>query len=158
MKFLAFFFFLVLSLQAQTINFSEEKYIDAIGQSILKKGILKISKDKVELKYKNSSKILVNIKDKLVIKDDKEIQHIDLKNQIALKMIFLLIKSIYNKNYENLNEFFTMQSKNEVFKLIPKEDLKNYIDFIEFKKGEKLEFLTIYMKNKNKTTIREIDD
>lgn len=149
------FIFFICFLNAQTINFKEEKYIDAIDKTVYNKGTLKLLENETRLKYKNSSKILINKDDELYIQDNKDIQVIDSSKQLTLKILFLLIKSIINDDFQTLKEFFYVSLEDKVYVLNPKEQLKDYINLIKFKKDTKLEFLTIYMKNGNKTTIRE---
>lgn len=156
-RILAFFLLFFISLEAVIIDFEEEKYISAIDNTFYKKGTLEFNKESIILKYNNSEKELVYNDDTLILKNGDESQKIDIENQLPLKMIFLLIESIHNNELENLEDFFTI-TKNRVILLEPKNILKSYIKKVEFKKDKTLEFITIFMSNNNKTTIRQIDE
>ncbi len=153
-----FFILLFVSLNAKIINFQEEKYIEVIDNSTLKQGTLEFIQNKIILKYKNSNRVLTYAEDILIIQKNDEIQKIDLSSQIALKMVFLLIESIYKNDMEMLESFFTIEKKKDFIRLAPKDDIKSYLKYVEFKKGETLEFITIHMTNGNTTTIRELND
>ncbi len=157
MKFLSIFLLLFIHSNASIINFEEEKYISAIDDTLHKKGTLEFKNQSIKLKYNNSNRVLIYNDDTLTLKNGNEIQQIDLETQLPLKMVFLLIESIHTNNLENLEEFFIIE-KNETIILKPKGSLKSYIKQVEFKKGKRLEFLSIQMNNQDKTIIREIDE
>ena len=140
------------------IYFEEEKYIEVMDNSIRKKGTLEFKDNKIILQYDNSKRILIYEDDSLSIQIDDEIQEINLESQIALKMVFLLIESIQKNDFLILQEYFTINKKNKATLLFPNKSLENYIESVEFRKTEILEYLTIIMTNGNKTTIREIND
>ena len=140
------------------IHFEEDKYIEVMDNSVYKKGTLEFVENKIILKYDNSKRVLIYEDDSLRIKMGDEIQEIDLENQIALKMVFLLIESIHKNDFLVLQEYFIINKKNKVTSLVPKKALENYILSVEFKKTKILEYITIKMSNGNKTTIREIND
>jgi len=142
----------------KVIYFEEEKYIEVMDNSVRKKGTLEFIDNKIILQYDNSKRVLIYEDDSLRIKIGDEVQEIDLENQIALKMVFLLIESIHKNDFLILQEYFTMNEKNKVTFLTPKKALENYILSVEFQKSKILEYVTIDMSNGNKTTIREIND
>jgi len=152
------FFAFFLNLNASTINFQEEKYIEVIDNSVFRKGTLDFKENKISLKYKNSNRVLIYEDDNLTIKNGEDIQRVDLNKQLALKMIFLLIEAIHTNDLKTLEEYFLIKKEKQTTLLEPKESLKNYIKNVEFKKDKKLDFMTIKMTNGNITTIRELDD
>ncbi len=158
LKIFTIFYIFLLSLGAQTIKFEEEKYIEALDNTIKKIGILEFDNSQIKLKYDNSSKVLIYNNDKLIVKTEEESQELDLKNQLALKMIFLLIETIFKDDYKSLEEFFFIKQDGKIYYLKPKENLENYIKEVEFKKDKRLNYFIISMSNGNKTTIRELDD
>ncbi len=144
--------------KASIIHFEEEKYIEVIDNSLHKKGTLEFIDNKIKLKYNNSSRVLIYEDDTLLISQNNEIQEINLKNQIAIKMIFLLIDSIHTNQFDIIKEYFTISKKNDINYLTPKQNITNYIISIEFKKNKTLKYITIKMINGNITTIREMND
>ena len=157
-KILLLFCIFILTINAQTINFLEEKYVELINDTIIKKGTLSFETNQISLNYKGSDKTLVYKNDLLLIKTKKDIQKIDSKNQFALKIVFLIIEAINKNDFKTLKRYFIVEESNTQITLTPNGNLKNYISDIKFKKNKKLEYLTINMKNGNKTTIREIND
>lgn len=157
-KFILLLSFIILNLNASTINFQEEKYIEVIDNTVFKKGSLDFKENQITLKYKNSNRVLIYKEDNLTIKNNEDTQTIDLNKQIALKMIFLLIEAIHTNDLQTLQEHFKIHKNNKLITLEPKSSLQSYIENVEFKKDKKLEFLTIKMTNGNITTIREIND
>lgn len=158
MKLIFLVIFITFTLNAKTINFQEEKYIDAIGQTVYNKGQVKFFENRIELSYKNSSKILIEKQNELFVKQNGKILKIQTSDQLALKIVFSLIKAIQKDDYELLKEFFIVNIKDNTYTLTPKENVKNYIEKVEFKKRDKLDFITIFMNNGDKTIIREIND
>lgn len=148
----------LLGATASTINFEEEKYIEVLDDTIIKKGTLEFTDTQIKLQYKNSNRILIYGEDTLIIKINDEIQELDLNNQLALKTVFLLIEAIHKNDLELLKEFFIINKKQNIYTLNPKEILQNYIEMVEFKKNKTLDYITIHMTNGNKTTIREVND
>jgi hypothetical protein len=143
---------------AKTIQFTEEKYIQALDNTIKKQGTLHFEANKIMLTYKNSMRKLIYENDTLHIQINNEIQTLNLNNQQALRMIFLLIQSIMNDDFTLVQEYFTITIKEGITQLTPKQNISAYIDFIRFKKDTLLHFITISMTNGNSTTIREIND
>lgn len=155
---LLLFLFSASLLWGQTIHFNEEKYIHALNNTLSKKGTLSFINESVILQYAHSNKKLIYNKDTLSIQLNGKTQTLDLNNQMALKMVFLLIQSIHTNNTHLLHEYFTVEQKKGITSLFPKASISSYIEFVQFKKDSKLHFMTIEMSNKNKTTIREIND
>jgi len=150
-------FFLIV-LNASIIHFEEEKYIEVLDNSIRKQGTLEFLEDTIKLKYKNSKRTLIYKDDNLDIIIGDEVQTIDLNNQVSLKILFLLMQSIHYNDIEMIEEYFAITKEKNLTILTPKENIKNYIKLVEFKKSTHLEFIKIYMYNKNIITIREIHD
>jgi len=157
-KFILLLSIFMFNINASTINFQEEKYIEVIDNSVFRKGTLDFKENKISLKYKNSNRVLIYEDDNLTIKSGEDIQRVDLNKQLALKMIFLLIAAIHTNDLKTLEEYFLIKKEKQTTLLQPKESLKNYIKNVEFKKDKKLDFMTIKMTNGNITTIRELDD
>ena len=157
-KFILLLSIFMFNINASTINFQEEKYIEVIDNTVFKKGTLDFKENQITLKYKNSNRVLIYKEDNLTIKTEEDTQTIDLNKQIALKMVFLLIKSIHINDFKTLEEHFNIYEKKKVITLEPKSSLKSYITYVEYKKDKKLDFLTIKMTNGNITTIRELND
>jgi len=157
-KFILLLSIFMFNINASTINFQEEKYIEVIDNTVFKKGTLDFKENQITLKYKNSNRVLIYKEDNLTIKTEEDTQTIDLNKQIALKIIFLLIEAIHTNDLQTLQEHFKINKTNKITTLNPLGSLTNYIEEVEYKKDKKLDFLTIKMTNGNITTIRELND
>jgi hypothetical protein len=143
---------------AKTIHFQEEKYIEALDNDFYKKGTLEFQNNSIKLQYNNLDKILIYKDDTLTLLENNQEQQIDQNSTIMLKMVFLLISSIYYDDIENLEEFFEVVSQEKSTLLIPKKDISRYIKSIHFSKDTKLNYIIISMQNGNTTTIKQIDE
>lgn len=147
-----------LFLNAETIHFQEEKYIEVVGNSFYKKGTLEFKNNSIKLQYNNSNKVLKYQNDTLTLLNEGQEEPIDQNVQTMLKMVFLLIQSIYYDDMETLKDFFTIKLNQQEIELLPKENLSSYIKTIHFRKNSSLEYLSIKMQNGNITTIKQIDE
>lgn len=150
--------FFMIFVNAETIHFQEEKYIEVIGNSFYKKGTLEFEDTRIKLQYNNSDKILIYDNDSLVLVEKEQQIKLDQDKQIVIKMVFLLIGSIYHNDMQTLEEFFTINPKENETLLIPKEGVSRYIQTIRFsKKNQRLNYLEFIMQNGDITTIKQID-
>jgi len=154
-----FLIFVVVSLNAKIVHFQEEKYIEVVDNTFYKKGTLEFNTDSIKLQYQNRDKVLVYNNDTLTLLDGEKKEEINPQAKILLKIIFQLIDAVYKNDLETLKEFFSVKKNGDNIVLEPKENAAGYINTISFsKKDDKLQYLTIDMKNGNKTTIRQIDE
>ncbi len=136
-KFILLLSVFIFNINASTINFQEEKYIEVIDNTVFKKGSLDFKENQITLKYKNSNRVLIYKEDNLTIKIAEETQTVDLNKQIALKMIFLLIEAIHTNDLQTVQEHFKIHKKNKTTTLEPLGSLTNYIENVEYKKDKK---------------------
>lgn len=148
----------VSALTAQSINFVEERFLDAISMTFTKKGEISFEKEAIEILYKNGQKI--TYKEGIVtIKEDDTIHTINTEKDPSSKMMFILFDAIYFEKFEALKPFFSIEKKitNEVT-LEPKKIIENYIDHVSYKKEkQRLLFLKIYFRNDDRIMIEEIN-
>ena len=144
-------------LTAQSINFVEERFLDAISMTFTKKGEISFDKGAIEILYKNGQKITYK-EGNVTIQEDDTIHTINTDKDPSSKMMFILFDAIYSENLEPLQPFFSIKKTTNEVTLEPKKIIENYIDHIKKKKEEqRLVFLKIYFRNDDRIMIEEIN-
>jgi len=156
-KKLLLFILLSCYIYADIVDFKEERYIYAVDNSFIRKGTILFEKDKIEVFYKNDSKILIYSNDNLTVKDEDSTYDIDLEKNIHMKIFFNLLEAIYNDEKIKLEEYFNIKIDNNTVFLDPKDLIANYISSISYKKTEKLDFLKIELSNEDRIEIEQIN-
>lgn len=155
------FLFIILfsSLFSQTIKFRELKHISALEAEFKKTGYINFQKDFIETSYDNSDEVLFFQDDTLLIKEkDKLLKTIDLNQDMAKKIYYNILKSIYLDDLSSLELYFTVKKENGKIFLLPKSTIRNYLKDIEIKKKDKkLDFLIIHKPNKDWIRIEQLD-
>jgi len=154
-KFLLFFI-LQLSLVAQTISFKEERYIDALENSVFKKGHITLNSKNIELKYNHSSTTYRYEEGSIYTIIGNKQTLVPQEQTMVLNIFFTLLKSIYSNNTTPLEAFFSIEEHSNHTQLTPKKNLLTYISRIEYKKNESLDYLKIYLPNNDWITIEPI--
>lgn len=147
----------ILSIFAQTFHFKEQRYIYAIDNSTFKKGHIYFKEDVIIVTYENTQKAFHYYDDKLFIKEKEHTTQVDLEQQLATKIFFLILEAIFQDKPDNLELFFTIEQNAQETLLRPKEVLSNYISSITYKKEETLKFLNIQLLNNDRIIIEQID-
>lgn len=150
-------FIIVLNLFSKTIEFKEEKYIEALETSIDNYGYINFKKDSIEVSYKNSNEVLIFKDDILLIKNTSNIEEIDLNRDLGKKIYFLLLNCIHTNDTSKLALYFKIKKDKKETLLIPKGQIANVIKKIFFKKEKILKYLQINMQNKNRIRIEQIN-
>ncbi len=147
-KIFMFLSIFVLNIFAQTINFKEEKYLNALQTSVYKIGKIDFKKDSIEVSYKQSSSIFTFFDDYLVVDDGKTQSRFAYEDKIEFMLFYKLIEFLYLGKEGDIDEYFVLKNEQNRVVLSPKEYLANAIDKIIYKKnGSKLEFLEIHFLN-----------
>jgi outer membrane lipoprotein-sorting protein len=155
--YLKFFFFTLLTsitLLAQSYNFSELRYSDAIGKSSQLDGKIEFTKDGLNIEYpKKRKKLVYDGKGVLLFQDDKKVE---LKEQQERYMMqyFEILKMLHKGDESELKEEFEIEKKEYKILLRPTSTLKYYINFIELTEENKiLNYIKLFLKNNDTITI-----
>ncbi len=148
---------LITSLFSQTINFKEEKYIEALETQTKKFGTIEFKEDSIKSTYKNSDETLLFKDETLYITKGSETQEIDLNRDMPKKIYFSVLEAIYLDDLSNLELYFEIEKNNNLITLKPKSVVANYVKEIKFKKTSKLDFLIIHMLNNDRIKIEQIN-
>ena len=157
-RFIPILLLLTLFLSAKTIQFSEEKYHEALDKSFTKEGNITFLDKSMEIEYKNTKEKLIYSGNLLVIEKAGERKEINIENKPSIKMFFVLFDAIYFERKEILDSYFNNKTENSVQKLMPKALIASYIDSVIFKKSnQKLIFLEINFHSGDRIHIEELD-
>ena len=144
-------------LWAQTIDFKEEKHLSALNHSVIKKGSIQFEGDSIKIAYAQSDTILTYTPNRLVIQNKSDIQEINLNQHLDKEIYFLLLKDIFFDNQHTIETYFFIEQQPNKTILTPKNMLSNFIEKIEYKKSNKLEFLKLYFVNSDRIFIEQIN-
>jgi len=148
-----FLLFFATGLFSQSIDFTQNKYLSAFDRFSIKKGTLTFKNDSIILKYEKDSDIIIFNKENIIIKTIKHEFVSSHEEEAKLFVFFSLVKAVFLDDFTEIKDNFTILKKDKVV-LIPKEDLADVIQKIEYKKtNNKLEYLNIFFINKNRIHI-----
>jgi len=155
-KVLLILFITILPVFSKTINFSEEKYIEALGKTFSKKGKISFLKNKIVIVYDHDNSILTYNGEYLTTEKNNKIKKLDLAKNPSVKMFFLLFEAIYFNKKHVLEAYFSSKKTGGITQLVPNETISRYIEDVRFKKSaKKLDFLDIKLSNKDRIHIEE---
>lgn len=150
---------LSLSLFAQSITFSEEKYHEALDATFKKTGKISFLKHSIEIVYDGDETVLIYNGDLLITQKGETKKELDLSKRPAVKIFFVLFEAVYHDNKEVLESYFTIREEKEFVSLVPHKSISSYIDSVSYKKtNKKLNFLQINLSNKDRIRIEETNE
>lgn len=134
------------------IEFKEERFLEALNHSIIKKGNIKFENSGVLLQYENDSNSFSFQNNQLF----KLPENVLIDNQASI-IYFTLLQAIFNDDLETLNYYFEISNKESLHILTPKAMIANYIETIEYTKiNNQLKQLIIYLKNSDRIMIEPL--
>ena len=146
----------LLPVFSKTIDFYEEKYINALDKTFTKKGKINFLKNKIEIVYSHDNSILTYTGEYLITEKNNKIKKTDLSKKPSVKIFFLLFEAIYFNKKQVLQAYFSSKEARGITELIPHESISDYIESVRFKKSsKKLYFLDIKLSNKDWIHIEE---
>lgn len=139
-------------LMAQTIAFKEERFFQALNNSVFKKGIITFENGSIQLQYDNSAQIFLFKENQL-----RETSSNTLINNPASIIYFTILQALFNEDKQTLELYFRLETKEQTYTLTPKERIRNYIDKIEYEKeNQQLQQLRITLKNSDRIIIEPL--
>ena len=142
---------------AKSIPFEEKRYLYALNNTITKNGTINFSKDDLTIHYSGGGQKLTYTKNRLSITEKGKTKVIDLDKDIVTKLFFVVLQAIFHDDRDQLKRFFTIESKGTQRILYPKELASGHIVKILYKKNDTLDYLHIYLKNRDRISIEQID-
>ncbi|MCI0501577.1 MAG: hypothetical protein L0Y61_07500 [Epsilonproteobacteria bacterium] len=149
-------FLLSLPIVAQSIHFSEEKYHEALGTTLKKTGKIDFLEHSIKIIYDTDNTVVTYDGDVLITQKGTTKKELDLSQNPAIKMFFVLFEAIYFENKKVLEAYFVLEETKEYVSLIPRKNISSYISSVSYKKtNKKLNFLQINLSNKDRIRIEE---
>lgn len=150
-------FMMFSSVFANSYNFTETRYSDALERSKLLTGVISFGEG-VQVEYKNSTQSLVYEDEELELLEDGESVELDESEALKIAQYFEIILMLYRGDEEKIQEEFIQTQLEKRTLLVPKTELSNYMFKIELKREEKqLKEIVMFLSNYDKITI-SIDD
>ena len=137
-------------------KFTETKYLSSLDMEMSKKGTMELTNNILTLNYeKPNIEIIKYYEDKLTLENDKkEITKYTYEEHPKVEYFGLLLKSIINNTFENLDNMFKIETEKNKRTLTAKSSVSGTIDYLEvFYKDGKLSAIIFYMINSDKITI-----
>lgn len=135
---------------SSTINFQEEKFVNALQASVYKNGIIEIKNNFIKVSYKDFDTSYIFFSDHFIVKDKNSERELKYEDRVELSIFYKLINLIYRDKKDGIEEFFNLENIENKTVLTPNEYLSNSIEKVEFKKEQSiLNFLKIYFKNED---------
>ena len=142
---------------AQTISFTEGKYVESLDLYTYRDGNVSYEKDKTTVAYKDGRRIVKNENNVTVYDDDNEVlTTINLIERPEIGLYFSLTKALFQKDFDLLEENFKMEKIDaEKFEFLPKGDVEKFIEKLELSLGkdEKVKVLKLEFTNGDKIKI-----
>jgi len=147
---LRLFFVMLLPLSllfGEAIPFREQRYLYALDKTVEREGVISFTKEGLDITYAKDLQRVLYRQERLILVEGEKKKVIDLKKDIATKMFFVLLNSIFHNNIEQLRQFFAIETKGSRTTLLPKEPISKRLAKVVYQKKKRLDFLHIYMKN-----------
>ena len=154
MKILFISIFFIVNVFAQTYEFLETRYSDAIERSIELKGEINFTKDGLGIYYAKGDKLLIYINGTLTYSENDELKELDSTTVIRITQYFEILILLHNGDEASMEENFVIKNKPPLIELKPKGDLEAYLKVIELTKIENfLKKIHLVLKNDDIITI-----
>ena len=144
------FFVMLLPLSllfGEAIHFREQRYLYALDKTVEREGVISFTKEGLDITYAKDAQRVLYRQDRLILIEGEKKKVIDLKKDIATKMFFVLLNSIFHNNMKQLRQFFFIETRGSRTTLLPKELISKRLAKVVYQKKKRLDFLHIYMKN-----------
>ena len=153
-KILIIFMIFANMLIAESFNFSELRYSDAISKSIVLEGQIDFFKEGLKIVYPKNAKSLEYKDDNLIYKEaGKEVEIDDIQSTQIMRYFDVLILLHYGDE-KSYNDMFEVKVESNTTYLKPRGMIKNYLQSIEtYKKSNKLKYVKLFLKNNDYITI-----
>jgi len=153
------FFLLFSPIFAETVNFKEEKFVEALALYTYRDGNVSYDDKKTVVKYKDG-KTIVKIDNNVTVYDkkDKLLTTINLNEKPDIALYFNLTKALFQKDFESLKETFEIKKpKSKKFHFLPKDDVEKFIEYLDLylKEDDSISSFVLKFTNGDKINIEE---
>ena len=146
-----------LALFAQTVEFKEGKFVEALELFTYRDGNVTYDENKTTVAYKDG-KTIVKINNTVTVHNEKKelLTTINLLEKPEVGLYFSLTKALFQKDFEQLKENFEIEKlKHKKYIFTPKGDTKKVIDELELqlKEDDTVETFLLDFSNGDKIKI-----
>ena len=131
LKIFFFLFVFITSLISESLNFSEQRYSDALGTSITLEGQISFKEESLHIKYNDSNREILYEDSILILKQNGEILELDEMESQRVSQYFEILLLLHSGDEEVLKEKFNVKKKENKSELIPKGYVANFLQMIE---------------------------
>lgn len=145
---------LVGSVFAQSYDFTELRYSDAIDRYTQLEGKITFNTDGLNISYPQSARKLDYKDDTLVYYENGK--EVSLPDMQASKMMqyFDILSLLHNGDESELEDMFEIENESNRKILKPLGSIKNYINYIELRKEDnRLQFIKLFLQNNDTISI-----
>lgn len=143
---------------ADSFNFTELRYIDALDKSIELRGEISFFKNGLSINYKESKKSLHLKEEKLTYIQDGKDMTLDESKKQKIIQYFEIIILLHNSDEKLLKTMFDIEIGGEKTLLKPKGTMRHFVTHIELvQKENNLKKIKLFFKNSDYIIIK-IDD
>jgi hypothetical protein len=144
---------ILISIYAQTVNFKETKYVEALELYTYRDGNVSYDETKTIVRYQDG-KTITKIDSNLTVHNQKNelLTTIDLNKKPEVALYFSLTKALFSKDFDGLKESFEIKKlKDKQYHFLPKGDTKRVVSRIELvlNQDDSINFFTIGFTNKD---------
>lgn len=146
------------ALFAKTYTFSETRYSYALDSSVILHGLISFEINSLQIKYDKSDKRIFYDDSILVVKENENIIELNPMQTQRIASFLDILLLLYNNDKMVLKDKFEITKKMSQKTLIPKDELKSYLEKIILNESEnELKQVRLILKNSDTITI-SIDD
>jgi hypothetical protein len=142
----------IISLYAQTLNFKETKFVEALELYTYRDGNISYDDTKTIVKYRDG-KTITKVESTLTVHNDENelLTTIDLNKKPEVALYFRLSKALFTKKFESLKENFKIEEKDKKYQFEPIDDTKEVVSSIELSLNadESVDFFIINFTNRD---------
>jgi len=153
-KYFLSFLLLIATLSAQSYNFSELRYSDAIGKFTQLEGKITFKPEGLNIEYPKSKRVLEYDGEEILFYEDGKERELPSAQASQMAHYFDILKLLHQGDASELKENFELEELNGQTLLKPKGTIKYYIEHIELIKEDKiLKYVKLFLKNSDYITI-----
>ena len=148
-------FLLNISILADTVSFKESRYIEAFDLFTYRDGNVTYNKSRIVVQYKDGKTILKEGNTLKVYDGKKLITTINLLERADIALYFSLTKTLFLKDFKQLEEHFKIAKKEQNYTFIPLDEIGKVIEKISLSlnRDKSIKGFTLYFKNGDKVEI-----
>ena len=155
MKTLILLLLLLQALFAQSYNFTELRYSDALGQTAEFEGKIIFFSDALIINYEKYERVLEYRDGKLLYLQNNEPQELAKEQTQGIIEYFEILLLLHKGDESSLESEFTLNKTKDKTLLIPRGALERFLLKIELKKeAQTLKEVKLFLKNNDTITIR----